>query len=641
MQRGRALVLILALFLVVVLVGSIAAVVVLLRGGSGSVEEGSVLVLEIGGSLPEQPAPEEPLPGLGGGGSVSMLEIDSALRKAAVDDRVSSVLVEPKGMGIGYAKAFELRDMLRRFATDSGKPVICWMEAASNREYLVATGCDEIWMAPTGFMLVNGLHFGVTFYKGTLDKLGVKADFARAGKYKSAIEPMTSEQMSPPFRQMLESMADSLFGQYVAAVAQSREALDEVAVRAVIDDPPLTAAGATRAGLIDGLLYRDQLLAKLGGATVEPISAEGPKLGKLVGDDDDSAPSPPALLAAADDDDSAQPGYVAADEDEDEDEEPDLLSFSEYQSVSPSSLGLGKGPKVAVIYCEGQIMSGKSNPGGPLGARTMGSDTIAAALRKARKDDSIKAIVLRVDSPGGSGLASDIIWREVELARRAKPVIAAMSDYAASGGYYISMAADAIVAQPATLTGSIGVFGGKYDLGGLYGKLGMQTEDVKRGELSDLFASDRGLGDAGRRKFGEFIDEFYETFITKAGQGRKLSPLAIHEVAQGRVWTGEQAREIGLVDEVGTFRTALKLAKEKAGIDGEARLVLMPRQATALERLLNRGPAGSLEAMLDRSALGAALPADARADAQRFLSVAPLLASGQPLAMAPYHLVVR
>ncbi len=636
MQRGRALVLILALFLVLVLVGSIAAIVVLLRGGSGSVEEGSVLVLEIGGTLPEQPAPEEPFPGLGGGSSTSMLELDSALRKAAVDDRVSAVFVEPKGMGIGFAKAFELRDMLRRFSTDSGKPVICWMEAASNREYLVATGCDEIWMAPAGFMLVNGLHMGVTFYKGTLDKLGVKADFARAGKYKSAIEPMTSEEMSAPFREMLESMADSLFNPYVAAVAQSRETLDEAAVRAVIDDPPLTAAGAARAGLIDGLLYRDQLLAKLGGATVEPVSAEGPKLGNLLGDDDDSAPAPFSAEVASDDDDSAK-----AIAELDEDDEPDLLSFGEYRSVSPSSLGLGKGPKIAVVYCEGQITSGESNPGGGFGAKTMGSDTIAAAVRKARKDESIKAIVLRVDSPGGSGLASDVIWREVELARRSKPVIATMSDYAASGGYYISMAADAIVAQPSTLTGSIGVFGGKYDLGGLYTKMGMKTEDVKRGELSDLFASDRGLGDAGRRKFGEFIDEFYEIFITKAGKGRKVSPLAIHEVAQGRVWTGEQAKEIGLVDEVGTFRTALKLAKEKAGIDGEARLVLMPRQQTTLERLLNRGPAGSIEAMLDRTVVGSAVPADVRADAQRFLSVAPLLASGQPLAMAPYHLEVQ
>ena len=712
MKRGRVLVGVLVLFLIVVLVGSVVAIFSMLRGGGGSVEDGSTLVLNIGGALPEQPMPDDGLAALTGGTSTSVLEFDSALRKAAVDDRVARVLVEPGAMATGYAKVFELRDALRRFSTDSGKPVLCWMEAASNKEYLLATGCDEIYMAPAGFLLVNGLHFGVTFYKGTLDKLGVEADFARAGKYKSAVEPLTSEEMSPAFRSMLESMADSLYGEFVAAIAQGR-GMDEAAVRALVDDPPLTAAGGVRAGLIDGLLYRDQLLAKLQGDEVEPISADAPRLGLLLQDElanesphpgrsseADGASGAPlaspadaeALPAEADPGDTepaaagavAEPvppeGSDAAEEapadgsgedavDEGaptdggeanasaeggeaageggregfEDPDPDLLSLSEYARVRPSSLGLGEGDKIAVIYCEGQIMSGESSPAGGMSGATMGSDTIAGAIRKARKDDSIKAIVLRVDSPGGSGLASDIIWREAVLARRVKPLVVTMSDYAASGGYYISMAADAIVAQPTTLTGSIGVFGGKYNLGGLYAKLGMRTDDVKRGELADIFAADRGLGEAGHRKFSEFIDEFYETFISKAGEGRGVSALAIHEHAQGRVWTGAQAREVGLVDELGNLRTALKIAREKAGIEEDPRLVLMPRQRTPLERLLERGAGTSLQALLSRTGLldGVALrgpSADPSAAIRHLWTAAPLLASGEPVLMAPYHL---
>jgi protease-4 len=619
------------------------------------------------------------------------MEIDSALRKASRDDRIEKVLVKPGALAVGFAKVQELRDILTRFSTDSAKPVVCWMEMAGNKEYLLATACDEIWMAPEGFFLVNGLNLEVTFFKGTLDKIGVEAEFARAGKYKSAIEPLTSTGMSPAFREMLESLADSLYDDFVAAVAEARK-MEPARVRDLIDDPPLTAAGAARAGLVDGLLYWDQILTQLGGESVQAIPADRPPL-HLLGatpaalpapDETSPAPTPPAApadaaLGAGDDDSASRTPAVATGEaarrDDDSASEPaglpllagerekppkdwpedelERVTLEEYRQTRPSSLGLGRGPHVAVVYCEGSITSGPSSPGGPLGSQSMGSDTIAAAIRKARKDEDIKAVVLRVDSPGGSGLASDVIWREVEQTRRYKPVVVSMSDYAASGGYYISMAADAIVAQPGTLTGSIGVFAGKYNLAGLYEKVGLTSESVERGAMSDLFDADEPLGEDGRNKLSQFIDEFYDGFVSRVAEGRRTSTQAVHEVAQGRVWTGAQGKAVGLVDELGSFRTALQIAKEKAGIEGEVKLVLLPRQPSVFEQLLGKtSPGNGMLGLLDRwvplrsglgsgAGSGAADAASAERALRHAFSLLPLFASGQPVAALPYHLEAR
>ena len=311
---------------------------------------------------------------------------------------------------------------------------------------------------------------------------------------------------------------------------------------------------------------------------------------------------------------------------------------------SPPRLSGGKGQKVAVVFCEGQITSGKSRTGS-----SMGSDTIAKALRRARTNEDVGAIVLRVDSPGGSGLASDVMWREIELAQAENhlPVVVSMSDLAASGGYYISMGADAIVAQPTTITGSIGVFAGKYNIGGLYEKIGLTSESIKRGEYSDLFVINKGLGESGTAKLEEFVNAFYGTFITKAAEGRETTPAAIHEVAQGRVWTGEQADDIGLVDAMGSLRTAIAMAKDKAGIEGDTRLLLYPRMPTFWEELLQGGgPLGMLStaSSLDSAILregGAVLLGDELTGARSLLEVAPLLGSGQPVLLSPYTIEVR
>ncbi len=643
MKNGRLLVFVLLVFLLLVFVGSVVAIVVMLKGGTGpDVGDQTVLEVHLGGSMPDQPAPDQPIPGFGNH-SLSIFEVDTAMKRAAADDGVAQVLIIIDALGIGYGKIAELRDIIERFSTDSDKPVTCWMEVAGNKEYVLATACDRVFMAPEGFFLVNGLHLGVTFYKGTLDKIGVKAEFTRAGKYKSAVEPMISTEMSAPFREMMNSMADSLYGYMVDTIAQSRGFTSE-RVRAIIDDPPMTARGALAHGLIDGLYYRDQLLDDISGKAVRSAT-----LGPSTGDDDDSGADAVASPESGDDDsagavaDGPGPRDPRIPARSDSDDLVDRISLRTY--LGSVGKGTGSGAKVAVIFCEGQITSGASRIG-----KSMGSDTIAKAIRRARENDDVAAIVLRVNSPGGSGLASDIIWREVELAQaKGLPVVVSMSDLAASGGYYIAMGADAIVAQPTTLTGSIGVFAGKYSLGGLYEKLGLTTASIKRGEYSDLFDMSHSLGPDGTLKMEQFVDGFYDTFLNKAAQGRGASRADIHTVAQGRVWLGEQADDIGLVDAMGSLRTAINLATDKAGIDKDARLLLYPRQPSFWEELLagNKGPLGALQAAggLDGVVLGTLddgpgpLGAQVRA-AEALLLSAPLLSSGQPVLLAPYHLEV-
>jgi protease-4 len=286
-------------------------------------------------------------------------------------------------------------------------------------------------------------------------------------------------------------------------------------------------------------------------------------------------------------------------------------------------------PKLALVYAVGEIIPGDSQGGGPFGGGFAGSDTVAAALREAREDDSVKAIVLRVDSPGGSGTASDVIWREVELARKSKPVVASMGDTAASGGYYIAMGTDAIVAHPGTITGSIGVFGGKFSLRGLYDKIGLSKETVARGRRAGMFTEYRPWTDDERARIRTLLETFYVDFVTKAAKGRDKSYDDVHAVAQGRVWTGSEALRLGLVDRLGGLDAAVDVAKEKAKIDRkqEVRLVVLPERKGLIETLLERQEEG-VQSML---------PADVRA----VLRWATLLGDGQPLARLPFELRVR
>jgi len=556
--------------------------------GSPAIPDGAYLVVRPGGLLVEQPALDDPLADmLGAEDATSVIAIDSALRKAAVDDRIAGVIVRISPMASGLGKVQELRDAIQRFREDCDKPIVAWMDSAGTKEYYLATACSEIYMPPEGTLMFTGLRFAVMYYKGTFDKLGVEADFARVGEYKSSVEPYLRQDMSEDSREMFDSLADNLFRQIVDGVATGR-GVDPAWVEAVVDDPPLSAKAAVEAGLIDEVLYRDELEERF-----KPI----------------------------------------------EEEEWSLVELGTYGRVTPDSLGLGGGPPIAVVYCEGVIVPGDSTPPYYGSDRLLGSSTIARVLEDVREDEEIEAVVLRIDSPGGSALASDLIWREVVLTADVKPVVVSMSDYAASGGYYIAMAADAIVAQPGTLTGSIGIYGGKFSLAGLYDKVGLSVEAVERGAYSGLLTSSRPFTPEERAKFEEMIEDFYHTFVVKAAEGRGVEPAEIDRVARGRVWTGQQGLETQLVDEVGGFRTALDIAKDLAGIDpdDEVSLVLLPAQRTLLEDLLDPGRASAPP--FDAS-LSEAFP-EIGDSLGHLLTVAPLLGSSAPLAMTPYHITVH
>jgi protease-4 len=391
------------------------------------------------------------------------------------------------------------------------------------------------------------------------------------GKYKNAPNQFTERGFTGPHREQMDALLDSVFSQYLEAIAHGRGKTREEAAT-LVERGPFSAQEALRAGLVDELLYRDEVEARL--KTAERVT----------------------------------PGrYVKA----------------------ARGLGFDGRARVALVYAVGEIVPGESQDGPFGGSGFAGSDTVAAALREARQDSAVRAIVLRVDSPGGSGTASDVIWREVRLARKAKPVVVSMGDVAASGGYYIAMGGDAIVAQPGTITGSIGVFGGKFSLRGLYDKLGITRETLTRGRHSDIFSEYRAWDEEERAKIRGLMESFYTEFLRKAAEGRKMSEAEVHAVAQGRVWTGAEAKQHGLVDQLGGLHDALAVAKVRAGIgaDEEVALVVLPERKSLLDLLLQNR---------DEDVL-ARLPGELRA----LLRLGRALQGGSILARLPFDLRIR
>jgi protease-4 len=469
------------------------------------------------------------------------------------------------------------------------------MEFGMNKEYYIASACDKIYLAPPGDLFINGLAADVLFFRGSLDKLGIYPDMVQVGKYKTAVETFTRKDMSDANREFTNSLLDDLFNRYIDAIAKARGKSAED-VRALIDDAPYGSAKAKEVGLIDGVAYRDELQKEL-----------KTKLGYKEGD------------------------------------KLRLVTNGEYSDVEPESLGLDKGEKIAVIYASGDIGSGKSNSA--LGDQSIGSDTLAKALNDARDDNSIKAIVIRVDSPGGSGLASDIIWHAVEAAKAKKPVVVSMSDVAASGGYYIAAGANKILAEPSTITGSIGVFAGKPVIKGFYDWLGISNEYVLRGKQAGMFRETEKFTSEERTKFEEFVKRtYYEDFVPKVAKGRNKTAEYVDSIAQGRVWTGAQGKERGLVDEFGGLDRAVEVAKELAKIpkDKGVHRVILPHPQTFLQELMNTGDEtrSQTHQMQQQRAVMAALPEDARR-ALRFMALMDRMKRGESMLLMPFDLRVK
>lgn len=574
-RRGAWLVLVLIIAAVMI---SAAALVVtaLLIGHEPPITRNSTLVLKVGGDLQEM----EP------GGVIGQFfeapptvrSVVEALRKAKVDSRIASVIVRPTGTAALWGKVQEVRDAITDFRS-SGKPIIAYLEYGGEQEFYLASACDKVFLMPTASLDLTGISSYELFLRGTLDKVGAYPDALHIGDYKTASNTFTEHTYTPAHREMAESLNADLYEQLIRGLADGRHK-SEQDVRALVDHGPFLPEDAVRAGLVDDVAYEDELDDKV---------------------------------------QLAKGGAVK------------FLQQTDYRHITPTSLGLNKGPRIAVIYATGIISSGDSNYDSPQG-QIVGSDTLVEYLRKARADNSIRAIVLRVDSPGGSAIASDVIWREVMLTRNVKPVIASMSDVAASGGYYIAMPAHHIVAEPATLTGSIGVVAVKFVIDGTLKKLGMNMEGVSSGKYADLYSPVRPFTSEERTKLEAQIQATYDAFVEKAAAGRNTTPERIDAIGQGRVWTGRQARQIGLVDDLGGLERAIAVAKQRAkiAVDSEVELVVYPARKSIYEIVRNPFGASDSAAMLG-ALLGIRDPRALQALAAPLRVFRP----GEPLALMP------
>lgn len=580
----------------VLLIGFVAVAILVsaIRGEQPSIQENSVLTLRVSGPLPDY-VPDNPLNRIFATPPQSLSSLLTQFRKAKTDKRIRAIILDIDASETGWAKAEELRAAIEDFRT-SGKPVYAYMEMGFNKDYYVASACDKIYMPPPGELFVTGLAADVMFFRGTLDKLGIYPDLYQIGKYKSAGDMFTQKEMTKDHRDVVNSLLDDMYGRLVDAIAKARgKSADDV--KKLIDNAPYNARQAKDAGLIDGAMYREEIEKEL----------------------------------------KQRLGYAEKDNLR-------LVKASDYRKISQESLGLNKGEKIAIVYASGDIMSGTSQFGTD-GQEVIGSESLVRLLNEVRDDKTIKAVVLRIDSPGGEGLASDIIWRGIESLKAKKPVVVSMSDVAASGGYYIACNANKIVAQPSTITGSIGVVGGKPVVKGFYDWIGVSNEYVLRGTNAGIFRESEKFTDSERAKFQEFLKTTYDDFTDKVAKGRSKDQAYIDSIGQGRVWTGRQGKENGLVDEYGGLDKAIEIAKQLANIpaDKGVHRVIRPIPPNLFDQLFSDPGEADTRAtneMQQQAALLAAMPEDVRRTF-RYIQMMDRVKGGHSAYLLPYSLRIR
>jgi len=463
--------------------------------------------------------------------NAGLVNLKKAIKEAKTNDNIKGIYLNTGLIMAGQANLLELREVLEDFKT-SGKFIVAYDEAYSEGGFYLASVADELYLNPLGAIEFNGFSSEVIFLKGFFEKVGIKPEVFRVGEFKSAVEPFILDKMSPENRLQTQSFLDDININALRGIAESKgmnlDSLTKINVQMLVRKPE----DAVKYGLATALAYEDEIDAKLKA-----------KLG--IGEDDKIS----------------------------------TINATELNSTVKSKNITSKN-RIAVIIAEGNIVSGEAD-----GA--ISSEKFAEEIRKARKDENIKAIVLRVNSPGGSVLASEVIWREMVEAKKAKPLYVSMGEVAASGGYYISAPADTIVAQPNTITGSIGIFGLWFNVEELLNdKLGVTTDVVRTGELSDFMNPARQMTEVERMIVQTNVEDGYETFIKRVADGRKMNPDAVKEIASGRVWTGTQAKERGLVDVLGGLETAIEIAAAKIGAGDDYRVVYYPEQKPWFESIL-------------------------------------------------------
>jgi len=496
-----------------------------------TVVDNSYLHLKLSGGLSEYAAPD-PLEDALGQTKMDIKKIRDVLEKAQVDDRINGVVLQIEFLGSGYAKIQELRQLIKHFQK-SGKPIYGFLgpDMAFTRDYYVASACDSIIIPPSANLFLTGIGSEITFYKDFLKKIGVEAEFVQIGKYKNAPDVYTRKKMSDPHREVLTDLIGQYYDDVVKTIAQSRNIDDEQVERFINSISGFTGREALELGLVD------------------------------------------------------RTGYISDFEDEfsQTSKKPTKLSGTDYARVPASSLDIRNKSRIAVINCVGVIASG-SDRDDPYFGKIMGAQTLTSDLQKAAKSKSIKAIILRIDSPGGSATASEAMWQAIKKAAKHKPVIASVSDYGASGGYYIAMAADTMLVTPNSMVGSIGIYAGKFNLSGLYDKLDLQNETIKAGRNAALFSTMQPWTDSERAIIQKLIGDFYQDFVQKTADSRNMTFEQVDALAQGHVWTGNDAVERNLFDGTGYFYTAVEIATQMAGIDSSesVRLVYYPREKSWL-----------------------------------------------------------
>jgi protease-4 len=494
------------------------------------IPKNTVLAIRLEGSISEE-APQDALSELAFGQRTTVADIVEALDRARTDPRIRGLVVRVGEPLMGLAKMQQVRRKIREF-NRSGKFSVAYLEFGTNRSYYLASACQTVILMPRSVLYLRGLMTSTTFYRGTLDKLGVYPDLYHIGEYKNAMNVYTEKKYSPPHREADLALLEDFQRQFIRGLGETRGMPPEEMEQAIARGP-FSSEEALAAKLVDRLGYDDESR-------------------KLVEEKNKGSDS--------------------------------RLSLHEYLRRTERK---GRS-KLAVIYATGTILPGHSSES-PWGGPVMGSETIAEQFRSVRDDESVRAVVLRIDSPGGAAFASEVIRREVERTHAKKPVVVSMSDVAASGGYWIAMGADKVLAEPGTITGSIGVLAGKFNLTGLYQKLGLSKDHLETTPNSTMDWPFQNFTPAQRESLLRLMNDTYKDFVQGVAKGRKMEPAAVEKVAQGRVWTGEQARERGLVDGLGGFDAAIDAAKQLAKIPKEEQvtLIYLPKPRPLLNRILD------------------------------------------------------